>query len=217
LKKINAFILDLDGVITNTAEFHYLAWKSLADEEEIVFTRKDNEALRGVSRRQSLEYLLGDRKQDYSEEQILKMMARKNEYYQEMLAEITEADFLPGAQSLLEELKQRGLKVAIGSASKNTRKVLSQLSILDFFDGIADGNMIVRAKPKPDVFIFAAGAIGVPVSNCVVVEDAESGIQAAITAGMTTVGVGPSERVNNAHFQYESTAHIDLIEILGRF
>ena len=213
-RKVQAFILDLDGVLTDTAEFHFRAWKRLADEEEVPFTRQDNEQLRGVSRRRSLELLLGDVLKRYSEEQIIEMMARKNGYYQEMLNGITQADFLPGAQELLEELKTREMKIAIGSASKNTRTVLTQLGILDWFDGISDGYSVQRAKPAPDVFVFAAGTVGVPVVNCVVVEDAESGVQAALTAGMVAVGIGPQERVGKAHFRYNITAEIDLDEIL---
>lgn len=214
-RMLQAFILDLDGVITDTAEFHFRAWKRLADEEGIPFSRADNEQLRGVSRRRSLELLLRDAVERYTEDELLAMMARKNGYYQEMLKGVTQADFLPGAQELLQELKRLGLKIAIGSASKNTRTVLTQLGILDFFDGISDGYSVQRAKPAPDVFVFAAGAVGVPVVHCVVVEDAESGVQAALTAGMLAVGIGPLERVGKAHFRYNSTAEIDLHEILG--
>lgn len=213
-EQIQAFILDLDGVITDTAEFHFRAWKRLADEEGVRFTREDNEQLRGVSRRRSLELLLGSAIERYAEDEILEMMARKNGYYQEMLKGITQADFLPGAQELLAELKRRGMKIAIGSASKNTRTVLTQLGILDLFDGISDGYSVQRAKPAPDVFVFAAGALGVPVVHCVVVEDAQSGVQAALTAGMLAVGIGPQERVGKAHFRYDSTAQINLDEIL---
>ena len=213
-RMLQAFILDLDGVITDTAEFHFRAWKRLADEEGIPFCREDNEQLRGISRRRSLEILLGAARERYGEGEILAMMARKNGYYQEMLEAITQANFLPGAQELLQELKQRGLKIAIGSASKNTRRVLTQLGILDVFDGISDGYSVQRAKPAPDVFVFAAGTVGVPVANCVVVEDAESGVQAALTAGMLAVGIGPQERVGKAHFRYNSTAEIDIDEIL---
>jgi beta-phosphoglucomutase len=212
-EQIQAFILDLDGVITDTAEFHFHAWKHLADEEGVRFTREDNEQLRGVSRRRSLELLLGDAIERYAEDEILEMMARKNGYYQEMLKGITQADFLPGAKALLAELKRRGMKIAIGSASKNTHTVLTQLGILDLFDGISDGYSVQRAKPAPDVFVFAAGAVGVPVAHCVVVEDAESGVQAALEAGMIAVGIGPQERVGKAHFRYDSTAEIDLDEI----
>ena len=215
MTNIQAFILDLDGVITDTAEYHFLAWKQLADEEGIPFTREDNEQLRGVSRRQSLELLMGEHAARYTEEQIAEMMARKNGYYQEMLKQITEADFLPGARELLDELRRRGFKVAIGSASKNTPTVLKSLGILDFFDAISDGNCVSRAKPAPDVFVYAAGGMGVPPAQCVVIEDAQSGVEAALAGGMTAVGIGPEERVGAAHFRYDTTADIDLDEILG--
>jgi beta-phosphoglucomutase len=212
---IQAFILDLDGVVTDTAEYHFLAWKRLAEEEDVPFTREVNEEMRGVSRRRSLERLMGKHIERYTEVEILALMNRKNKYYQSMLREITESDFLPGARHLLNDLKQRGLKIAIGSASKNARTVLNQLGILDFFDGISDGHTVQRSKPEPDVFIYAAGMVGVPVVNCVVVEDAESGVQAALTAGMVAVGIGPADRVGQAHYRYNATADINLDEILG--
>ena len=216
MAEIRAVILDLDGVITDTAEYHYLAWKRLADEEGVPFDREANEALRGVSRRASLELLLGEAIARYTEAQIQEMMARKNSYYVAMLDSITPADFLPGAWELLQAIKARGLKVAIGSASRNTMTVLTRLGIPDFFDGISDGYCVVRAKPAPDVFVYAAGLVGVPVPSCAVIEDAESGVEGALLAGMTAVGVGPAERVGKAHFRYDSTAESDLEEILGR-
>ncbi len=212
---IQAFILDLDGVLTDTAEYHFRAWKRLADEEGVPFDRRANEELRGVSRRRSLELLLGQRVADYSEEQMEEMMDRKNGYYQSFLESITGDDLLPGARELIDGLKRRGLRIAIGSASKNTRIVLGKLGITEAFDGIADGHSVTRAKPAPDVFIHAAGQLGVPAVACVVVEDAASGVEAALTAGMLTVGIGPQERVGNAHFRYNSTEDTDLNEILG--
>lgn len=212
---IRAFILDLDGVLTDTAEYHFLGWKRLAEEEGISFTREDNEQLRGVSRRQSLMLLLGDHKDEYTEEDIQEMMARKNGYYQESLEEITEDDFLPGAQELLKEIKARGLKVAIGSSSRNTKTVLENLGIEDEFDAIADGYSVARAKPAPDLFLYAAQQMGVPPELCVVVEDAESGVAAALAGRMVAVGIGPEERVGRAHYRYDSTADIDLDEILA--
>lgn len=213
MRQINAFILDLDGVVTDTAEFHYQAWKQLAEEENVPFTRADNEQLRGVSRRRSLELLLGEHIEQYNEEQFLALMDRKNDNYQKKLTQITQNDFLPGARQLLDDLRVRGMKIAIGSASKNTKTVLTHLGILDFFDGISDGHSVVRAKPKPDVFVYAAGSVGVPVENCVVVEDAESGVEAALVGGMLAVGIGPPSRVGKAHFCYDTTADIDLDEI----
>ncbi len=215
MSHIKGFILDLDGVITDTAKYHFQAWKRLADEEGVPFTREDNEQLRGVSRRRSLELLLGDHAPNYTEAQIQEMMSRKNGYYQEMLAQITENEFLPGACALIEEIKRRGLKIAVGSASKNTRTVLSKLQITDDFDGIADGHSVSRAKPAPDIFVHAAGQIGLPTVNCAVVEDAASGVEAALTGGMIAIGIGPEERVGRAHFRYDTPADVDLDEILA--
>lgn len=214
MARVKAFILDLDGVITDTAKYHFRAWKRLADEEGIPFTREDNEQLRGVSRRRSLELLLGQRIADYDERQMQEMMDRKNGYYQQLLETITEDEFLPGARDLIDEIRDRGFKVAVGSASRNTRIVLEKLGITDSFDGIADGHSVTRAKPAPDIFVHAAGQLGLPTENCVVIEDAESGVQAALTGGMIAVGIGPEERVGQAHFRYDTTGDVNLDEIL---
>ena len=215
MREIKAFILDLDGVLTDTAEYHYRAWKQLADEEGIPFNRQDNEQLRGVSRRQSLEILLGACVSHYTEGDIQEMMARKNGYYVAMLEQITEDDFLPGAPELLQDLRTRGIKIAIGSASKNTRTVLDRLDILDDFDAISDGHSVSKAKPAPDGFLFAASEMGIIPENCVVVEDAASGVQAALAANMLAIGIGPAERVGHAHLRYDSTAKVDLDEIFA--
>lgn len=215
MTELKAFILDLDGVITDTARYHFQAWKRLADEEGISFTREDNEQLRGVSRRRSLELLLGNHVSETTEEEMQEMMDRKNGYYQALLETITEDEFLPGARDLIDGLRRRDLKIAIGSASRNTRIVLKKLGISDAFDGIADGYSVSRAKPAPDVFVHAAGQLGVPVVNCAVIEDAESGVQAALTAGMVAVGIGPENRVGKAHLRYDSTADVNLDEILS--
>lgn len=214
MANIKAFILDLDGVITDTAEYHFQGWKRLAEEEGISFTREDNEQLRGVSRRQSLMLLLGEHAGDYSEDEIQGMMARKNSYYRELLQQITADDFLPGARALIDGIKRRGLKIAVGSSSKNTMTVLDRLGITDAFDAIADGYSVERAKPAPDLFLYAAEQLGVTPEACVVVEDAQSGVDAALAAGMVAVGVGPVERVGHAQYRYDSTAAIDLDEIL---
>jgi beta-phosphoglucomutase len=194
---IRGIIFDLDGVLTDTSEYHYLAWKRLADEEGIPFDRKANEALRGVSRRDSLLILLGDRQA--TEEQIQEMMARKNGYYQAFLEDTTPGDLLPGARELLGELRQAGVKIAIGSASKNTRTVLRKLGIEDWFDAISDGYSVECQKPAPDLFVHAAGQLGLAPEQCAVVEDAESGVEAALAGGMWAVGIGPRERVGAAH------------------
>lgn len=151
---IRAFIFDLDGVITDTAEYHYRGWKQLADEEGLSFAREDNEHLRGIPRRESLMLILKDRV--YTEEKIQEMMQRKNSYYLEFIKEISPSDLLPGAKELLEEIRAAGLKNALGSASKNALEVIERLGIQSLFDAIADGHSVERQKPAPDLFLHAA-------------------------------------------------------------
>jgi beta-phosphoglucomutase len=194
---IKGFIFDVDGVLTNTSESHYRAWQRLADEEKLPFDRKANEALRGVSRRGSLLQIIGDR--HYSESALQDMMERKNRYYLEDIQTITPQDMLPGAIEFLQELRQAKMKIAIGSASKNARTVIDRLGIGAFIDAIADGDSVQRPKPAPDIFQCAATQLKLAPANCVVVEDAAVGIEAAIAAGMWSVGIGPQERVGAAN------------------
>lgn len=195
---IKAIIFDLDGVLTDTAEYHFRAWKRLADEEEIPFTRQDNERLRGVSRRRSLEILLSLADRSVPDDQFQEMMDRKNNYYQAMLADLTSADLLPGVDELLAEIGAAGLKIAIASASRNARTVVSQLELAPQIDALADGYSPGRPKPAPDLFLHAARLLGLPPGHCIVVEDAGAGIAAGMAAGMVTVGIGPEERVGGA-------------------
>ncbi|MGE5140446.1 MAG: beta-phosphoglucomutase, partial [Rudaea sp.] len=178
---IRGFIFDLDGVLTDTAEYHYLGWKRLADEEGIPFTRAENEALRGIPRRESLLLLLKSRQ--YPESKIQEMMARKNRYYLESIQHITPRDLLPGARELLEELRAAGFKTAIGSASKNAREVVERLGIAPLVDALSDGNSVARQKPAPDLFLHAAAQLQLPPGECVVVEDAAAGIEAGRAGG----------------------------------
>ena len=194
---IEGIIFDLDGVITDTSEFHYQAWKKLADEEGIPFDREANEKLRGVPRRESLLGILNGR--PATEEQIQDMMKRKNKYYVEMMQSITEQDLLPGVADLLEQLQAAGIKIALGSASKNARTVIERLGIANKFMAIADGYSVAKSKPAPDLFLFAAEKLGLSPDKCIVVEDAAAGIQAGLAAGMKVVGLGPKERVGKAH------------------
>jgi beta-phosphoglucomutase len=193
---IQGFIFDVDGVLTDTAEYHYRAWQQLADEEGLPFDRQANEALRGVSRRESLMHIIGIRQ--YSEAALQAMMERKNRYYVESIATITPKDLFPGAVELLTELRQAGMKIAIGSASKNARTVIEKLGIGNLVDAIADGDSVASPKPAPDLFLFAAKQIGLAPDRCVVVEDATVGVQAAIAAGMRSIGIGPITRVGAA-------------------
>jgi beta-phosphoglucomutase len=211
--RARAVIFDLDGVLTDTAEYHYRGWQRLADEEGIPFDRSRNEALRGVSRNESLLLLLDGR--EVTDEAFAEMADRKNGYYLEYLQDMSPADLLPGAVELVEDAKARGLKVAIGSSSKNAGFVLDALGITAMFDAVADGHSVERAKPEPDLFLEAAQLLGVPPETCVVIEDAESGVDAALAAGMIAVGVGPQERVGHAPHRFATVEDIDLDQVLG--
>lgn len=215
---IEGIIFDLDGVITDTSEFHYLAWKKLADESGIPFDREANEALRGLPRRESLMGILKDR--PATEEEIQDMMERKNNYYIELMQKITPNDLLPGVDSLLKELQAAGVKIALGSSSKNARTVIERLGIAEKFMAIADGYSVSKSKPAPDLFLFAAEKLGVSPQNCIVVEDATAGIEAGIAADMKVVGLGPNERVGKAHVvlpSLEGVTHKDLQQYLANY
>lgn len=209
---IKGFIFDLDGVITDTAEYHYRGWQRLAEEEGLAFTRDDNEQLRGIPRRESLLLILKDRQ--YPEDKILEMMERKNNYYLEFIREISPRDLLPGAKELLEEIRAAGLKNALGSASKNATEVLDRLGIRSLFDAISDGHSVERQKPAPDLFLHAAGQLGLTPDESVVVEDAEAGIEAARAGGFRSIGLGPWERVGKAEAVFPSLSGVHLEDIL---
>jgi beta-phosphoglucomutase len=211
---VRAFIFDLDGVLTDTAEYHYRAWKRLADEEGWPFTRQDNEALRGIPRRESLLMILKD--QTLPEERILELTERKNRYYLEYIREVSPGDLLPGAREFLQELRAAGLKTALGSASKNAPQVVQQLGIAELLDVIADGSSVARQKPAPDLFLYAAERLGVPPAECVVVEDAAAGIAAARAGGFRSIGLGPVERVGAADVVLPSLEGVRLEQILPR-
>lgn len=178
--RILGVIFDLDGVIVSTDNCHYLAWKRMADEEGIYFDRTINERLRGVSRMESLEIILERAQRPYTDDEKQAMAARKNAYYVELIGSLTRADILPGALDTLSYLKGRGVKVAIGSSSKNTPIILRQIGLENAFDAVADGNAITHSKPDPEVFVLAARLLGLEPKNCLVVEDADAGIEAAV-------------------------------------
>lgn len=211
---IKGFIFDLDGVLTDTAEYHFRGWKRLADELGIPFTREDNEALRGIPRRESLLLILKER--EFSEEQILEMMERKNRYYLEFIHDITPRDVLPGARELLEEIRVAGLKSALGSASKNAAEVIQRLGIADLLNAVADGHSVERQKPAPDLFLHAASLLELSPSECVVVEDAAAGIEAARAGGFLSIGVGPRERLREADLVLPNLDGIHLQDLLDR-
>lgn len=186
---IKAVIFDLDGVIVSTDDCHYEAWKKMADEEGIYFDKTINNRLRGVSRMESLEIVLERAEKEYSEDEKLALAERKNGYYKEFITKLTPDDILPGAMNTLEELKANGIKVAIGSSSKNTPVILKQIGLSDYFDAVSDGNNITNSKPDPEVFLKAADMLGIPYGECMIVEDADAGIEAGKRAGMKTLSV----------------------------
>lgn len=212
--KIKGFIFDLDGVITDTAEYHYKSWQKLADEEDLFFNREINEQLRGVSRMDSLEIILDGK--ELPDDVKKEWTDRKNAYYQEYLEEITKENILDDMEAKLNKLKEDGFKIAVASSSRNARKVLKNLQISDMFDTISDGNSVENAKPAPDLFLHTAEKLGLKAEECVVLEDAESGVEAALAANMKAVGVGPQERVGKAHLVYSRVSDIDFAEILEK-
>lgn len=211
-RKLKVVIFDLDGVITDTSEYHYRAWKRLADEEGIPFNRDDNDKLRGVSRSECLKILLKGKQ--VSDEQFQEMMDRKNEYYVELLRQMTSKNILSGAKELVSGLKRRGIKTAIASVSKNTRTVLRGTGIEDLFDAIVDGYSVKNTKPAPDIFLFAAKELGVKPEDCAVVEDAEAGIEAALAGNMLSISIGPEERAGKARYRFEKIGDVTLTKLL---
>jgi len=213
MQRPKAIIFDLDGVLTDTSEYHYRAWKKLADEEGIPFTKEENDKyLRGVARRESLMYIIRGR--TYSEAQIQEMMDRKNRYYTEMIKSMTPKDLVEGGGELLGEIRSAGIKAAIASSSKNCRTVLERLDILSLLDGIADGYSVVNTKPAPDLFVFAAGIVQVNTPDCLGVEDADAGIEAIKTAGMQALGIGPQDRFHRADKVLPTLASLHLADVL---
>ena len=203
-----AVIFDLDGVIVSTDGLHYKAWKQMADQEGIYFDETINNRLRGVSRMESLEIILERAEKTYTEEQKLEMATRKNDLYRESLSSLTPADILPGVSPVLEKLRAMGVKLAIGSSSRNTPAILKQIGLGVFFDAVADGNQIQNSKPDPEVFLLAAKLLGLSPEDCVGVEDAFAGIDAAKAGGMKALGVGDAARYEKADITAPTLADI---------
>ncbi len=204
-----ACIFDLDGVIVNTAIYHFMAWKRLAGMLGINFTEKENEKLKGISRMASLEIILELSGKKYSDEEKITYAEMKNRWYVEYISEMTSSDILPGAVNLLKELKEKGILTAIGSASKNTPLILEKTGIRYLFDAVADGNIVTRAKPDPEIFLTAASMLGVKPEECIVFEDAAAGVTAAHNAGMICIGIGRSEILSEADFIIKELTEIN--------
>ena len=196
---IKACIFDLDGVVVDTAKYHFIAWREIASEFGIDFTERNNEQLKGVSRMCSLELLLSLGGLQLKDDEKELLADKKNKIYREYILKITPDEILPGVQEFIGELRCKGIKTAIGSASKNTMTILNQLKINNLFDAIVDGVKVTKAKPNPEIFIRCAEELNIPPANCIVFEDAEAGIEAALAAGMKCVGIGNLETLWRAN------------------
>lgn len=210
---IKGFIFDLDGVITDTIEFHFQAWKRLADEEGLPFTREDYGQLRGVSRRGSLDLVLKGEPIDEATAQA--WMARKNSYYLEFLQDLSPNDTLPGAREFLQSARRAGMKIGLESSSRNAGLVITGLQMLDWFDAIGEGNMIANPKPAPDLYVWVAGRLGLPATQCVVFEDAAVGHAGARVANMYCVAVNSVDYAGDADLCCEGLDDITVEEVLA--
>ncbi len=194
MAKVRACIFDLDGVIVDTAKYHYLAWKRLAKEElRFDFKIEDNERLKGVSRMDSLDILLEIGNIKIDDEEKLILAEKKNKWYREYILKMDDSEILPGALEFIKNLKGKGIKVGLGSASKNAMTILKQINMVSYFDAIIDGTKVKKAKPDPEVFLLGANELGVRPERCVVFEDSIAGIEAAKRGDMLTIGVGKKE------------------------
>lgn len=199
--KYRAVIFDLDGVICHTDNYHYQAWKQLADELGIYFDQEINNRLRGVSRMESLEIILERTDKEFSENQKVEFATKKNETYKELLKNMSTEDLSEEVKGTLDKLRGLGMKLAIGSSSKNARFILKQIGLEGFFDEISDGNNIVKSKPDPEVFLKAAEYVKEDPADCLVVEDAKAGIEAAIAGGMDSAAIGDGISCGLATYQ----------------
>jgi beta-phosphoglucomutase len=211
---IRAVIFDLDGVIVSTDELHYRSWQRLADEEEVPFDRTINERLRGIDRMASLAIVLERSTRSYTVGERKVLADRKNSYYLELLGELTPASLLPGANSMLSQLKRRGVPMALASSSRNTRPILERLELGGLFDVVVDGNDVTRTKPDPELFLLAARRLNVRPPACLVVEDAASGVEAARRAGMRVLGVGAADRLSQVDRGVRRLTEISVDELL---
>lgn len=200
-----AVIFDLDGVIVDTAKYHYLAWKELANSLGFDFSEEQNELLKGVSRVRSLEILLDLGKVDLTQEQKDKYLIEKNVQYLQYIEKMDASEILPGISDLLSHLKKEEIRFALGSASKNARLILENLNLIHLFDAIVDGNDVSTAKPDPEVFLIAAEKLATRPEDCIVIEDAQAGVLAANAAGMISVGIGDQMVLKEADFNLKST------------
>lgn len=204
------FIFDLDGVIVDTAKYHYLAWRNLANELGFEFTHAHNELFKGVSRKRCLEILLDIGGVEATQEQFETWMIEKNEDYLKYIVNMDESEILPDVPKVLQYLKEREFSIALGSASKNARPILEKVNLIAYFDTIVDGNNVTKAKPDPEVFLLAAEQLGVQPENCIVFEDAQAGIAAANAANMVSIGIGDPAILAAADYNFTDFTEIDV-------
>lgn len=216
MAEIEAVIFDLDGVITDTAEYHYLAWKALADELEIPFDREFNEELKGISRTESLEMILEHGNKELSEEEKEHYAVKKNEHYKTFINQITPKDLLPGVREFMEEIKVDGIKTGLASASKNAQAVIERLEVTDLLDTVVDAAKVEKGKPDPEVFLKAAEQLSVDPAKCVGVEDAQAGVKAIKAANMYAIGVGNESTLAEADWVVSDTSFLTLGELKRR-
>ncbi|GGF73526.1 beta-phosphoglucomutase [Paenibacillus albidus] len=210
MREIKACLFDLDGVLVDTAKYHYIAWKELADSLGFTFTEQDNERLKGVSRTASLNILLEIGGLLLDEEEKTRLAEQKNNRYVQYIAKMDSSEILPGALEFLRECREQGLKIALGSASKNAMTILNNTGLTPYFDAIIDGTHTSAAKPDPEVFLLGAQALGTAPGQCVVFEDAEAGIEAAIRAGMASIGIGSPQTLSAANLVVPSLAQMNV-------
>lgn len=214
---MKAFLFDLDGVLVDTAHYHFLAWKKVCDELNIEFTEQDNEKLKGIDRRNSLRLLLKLGNKELSEDVFEQWLVEKNTIYLSMIESLNRDDLFDGVIQLFDKLKQKDIKIGLGSASKNALLILKKLEIEEYFDSIVDGNMTTLSKPDPQVFLLNADRLSLNVEDCAVLEDSEAGIDAAITANMKAIGIGSDPSLNHADIVYTTIKDLNLTEVLQLF
>jgi len=205
---ISGCLFDMDGVIVDTAKHHYVAWKSLADELSIPFSEVENESLKGLSRLDSLECILRSGNLEVSSNTKIELMEKKNQLYLQIIGSMGPDDILPGVKELMLELRNEGIGICLGSSSKNASSILKSIGIFDLFDGIVDGNNLTLSKPDPEVFIKGSKILGLTPSSCIVFEDAESGIEAALSGGFFALGIGKEGSLKRAHANVQDLAHM---------
>ena len=214
----SACIFDLDGVIVDTAIYHYEAWKRLANTLGFDFTHEQNEQLKGISRMDSLDLVLGWGNTQKTEAEKSQLAQQKNAWYLELVGKMKPDEILPGIREFIEDLKAADIKIALGSASKNSAEILARTGISDFFDVLVDGNSVARSKPDPEVFSRGAELLGLAPERCVVIEDAAAGIEAAHRAGMKVIGIGDPQVLKNADLVIPDTQKLNINDLknLGR-